>query len=240
MKIWKLLTRNLKELCRDIPALGFLLAFPLLFMVIFGAVFSDAEELEFIVPGIIIFGMLIMIPTSSRTLVRDREQGYLSRLLTTPVRPGEFILGYALCMALVAVVQIIFFMLVAWLYGVDITGHLVPAFLIFLLTALVGIGIGMIVGSIARSTNQSEPLTWLFTMPLAALSGLWFQTESMSAFIRAIADIFPYSHAVDAVREMIVSGAGLAAVWGDVLFLAAWAVGANLLGIFFFARTTRR
>jgi ABC-2 type transport system permease protein len=197
------------------------------------------QQIDFLAPGIIVFGLLIMIPTASRILSRDREQGYLARLLTTPTRPWEFISGYALCMMLVAIVQIVFFIAVAQLYGVHIAGSVLLAFLIFLLTALASIGIGMIVGSIAKSQNQAEPLTWLFTMPLAVLSGVWFSTSYMPKYIQTIANIFPYAHAVNASREVLIRGASLAAVQTDVIFLAGWAAGALLLGVFFFARTMR-
>jgi ABC-2 type transport system permease protein len=239
MRFWKLFTRDLKETYRDIPALGFLLAFPLLFMVVFGAAFSSADQIDFLAPGIIVFGLLIMIPTSARILARDREDGYLARLLTTPARPWEFILGYSLCMSVVAIVQIFFFMLIARLYNVHFTGSLALAFLIFLLTALASIGVGMIVGSISKSENQAEPLTWLFAMPLAVLSGVWFSTSSMPSYLRTIADIFPYAHSVNAARDVINSGAAFGAMQNDVIVLAGWAVGSFLLGIFYFARTMR-
>ena len=197
------------------------------------------QEIDFLAPGIIVFGLLIMIPTSARILVRDKEKGYLARLLTTPTRPWEFILGYTLCMMLVAIVQIIFFMIFAQLFGVHIAGNVFLAFLVFLLTAVSSIGIGMVVASLSKSENQAEPLTWLFTMPLAVLSGVWFSISFMPKYIQTLANIFPYAHAVSSAREILIRGASFAAVQGDILFLAAWAVGATILGIFFFSRTMR-
>ena len=361
MKFWQLFLRNLKETYRDIAALGFLLAFPLLFMIVFGAVFSGSstpsyniavidndnsavsavfitdalekvntfhisqpgnaddalkslklgdlrayivipkgfgdavsqnlagkaaqitlditydesdlsassdivstvnavvrsfakieipvtvnanpvnisykpKQIDFLAPGIIVFGLLIMIPTSARILVRDKEKGYLARLLTTPTRPWEFILSYSLCMTLVAIAQIVFFMVIARLFGVHMVGNIALAFLVFLLTAIASIGIGMVVASLSKSENQAEPLTWLFSMPLAILSGVWF---SISGYIQTIANIFPYAHAVNASREILIRGAEFAAVRNDILFLAAWAVGITVLGIIFFSRTMR-
>jgi len=197
------------------------------------------KQIDFLAPGIIVFGLLIMIPTASRIMVRDKEKGYMARLLTTPTRPWEFILGYTLCMTLVAVVQIIFFMICARLFGVHVVGSVVLAFLVFLLTAIASIGIGMIVASLSKSENQSESLTWLFTMPLAMLSGVWFSMSYMPKYIQTFANIFPYSHAVSAAREILTRGASMAAVQSDVLFLAGWAVVATILGIFFFAWTMR-
>jgi ABC-2 type transport system permease protein len=197
------------------------------------------KQIDFLAPGIIVFGLLIMIPTAARIMVRDKEKGYLARLLTTPTRPWEFTLGYTLCMTLVAIAQIVFFIIFAQLYGVHITGSIGLAFLVFLLTAISSIGIGMMVASLSKSENQAEPLTWLFTMPLAVLSGVWFSISYMPKYIQTIANIFPYAHAVSSAREILIRGANIAAVQNDLLFLAAWAVGATILGIIFFARTMR-
>ena len=197
------------------------------------------KQIDFLAPGIIVFGLLIMIPTAARIMVRDKEKGYLARLLTTPTHPWEFILGYTLCMTLVAIAQIVFFMVFAQLFGVHIAGNIALAFLVFLLTAIASIGIGMVVASLSKSENQAEPLTWLFTMPLAVLSGVWFSISFMPKYIQIFANIFPYAHAVSSAREILIRGADLAAVQNDVLFLAAWAVGATVLGIIFFARTMR-
>ena len=197
------------------------------------------QQIDFLAPGIIVFGLLIMIPTASRIMVRDKEKGYLARLLTTPTRPWDFILGYSLCMLLVAIIQIIFFLICAQLFGVHIAGNVFLAFLVFMLTAISSIGIGMIVASLSKSENQAEPLTWLFTMPLAVLSGVWFSISYMPKYIQTLANIFPYAHAVASAREILIRGASFAAVQSDVIFLAVWAVVATALGVFFFSRTMR-
>jgi ABC-2 type transport system permease protein len=200
---------------------------------------QKTTEIDFLAPGIIVFGLLIMIPTSARIMVRDKEKGYMARLLTTPTHPWEFISGYTLCLLLIAIVQIIFFILLGWAFGMNIVGSLALAFLLFALTALSSIGIGMVVAALSKSENQAEPLTWLFAMPLAVLSGVWFSISFMPKYIQTIANLFPFAHAVEASRAVLLRGAGLAAVQGDVIFLAVWSAGAILAGIFLFSRTMR-
>jgi ABC-2 type transport system permease protein len=196
-------------------------------------------QMDFLAPGIIVFGLLIMIPTSARMMVRDKERGYMARLLTTPTRPWEFIMGYSACLAVIAVAQIIFFMLFGVLLGMHIVGSIGLAFLIFLLTAIASIGIGMVVAALSKSENQAEPMTWLFTMPLAVLSGVWFSISFMPAYIQTIANLFPFAHAVEAARAVLIRGAGLAAIQSDIIFLAVWALAVTLLGIFLFGRTMK-
>jgi len=201
---------------------------------------TEITYIDFIAPGIIIFGLLILIPTSARIIVHDKEKGFLSRLLTTPLRPVEFISGYSLCLVVIAIAQIIIFILVGWLLGMDIVGSIGLTFLIFLLTALCSIGIGMVVAALSKTENQAEPLCWIFAMPLAILSGCWFSVEMLPSYLRNVADVFPYAHAINASRAVITRGVGMEVVGNDVIFLAGWALIIFIIGVILFGRSMRR
>ena len=200
---------------------------------------TKLTQMDFIAPGIIIFGLLIMIPTSGRIMLRDKESRFLNRMLTTPARPWEFITGYSLSMLVIAIIQIIFFVLLGWLFGMDIVGNLGLALAVFLLTAICSIGVGMVVASLSKSENQGESLSWLFSMPLAVISGVWFSLEFMPSYIQTLAKLFPFAHAVDAARAVITRGVGLEAISGDFFFLVGWAAGVFILGTILFSRTMR-
>ena len=200
---------------------------------------TEITYIDFMAPGIIVFGLLIMIPTSARLMVRDKEKGFLSRLLTTPTRPIEFVSGYSLCLAALAIAEVLIFIVVAWAFGMDIVGNVALAFLVFFLTGLCSIGIGMVVASISKSENQAEPLCWLFSMPLAMLSGCWFSIEMMPSYLRVIANVFPYAHTIEASRAVLIRGVGLEAIGIDLLFLLGWAVVVFLIGVILFRRSMR-
>jgi len=195
--------------------------------------------IDFIGPGIITFGLLILIPTAARTIVRDKEKGFMARLLTTPTRPLDFILGYSLSSVAITIAQIIIFIFGAWAMGMDIIGNLGLAFLVFFLAGLCSIGIGMIIASLSKSENQAEPLAWLFAMPLAMLSGCWFSIEMMPSYIRTVAYAFPYAHTIDAARGVLIRGVGMEAVGANVLFLVGWAVVIFAIGVILFRRSMR-
>lgn len=200
---------------------------------------TEITNIDFIAPGVIIFGLLILIPTSARLMLRDKETRFLHRLLTTPSRPWDFIIGYSTSMLVVAVIQVAAFILLGWLFGMDIVGSIALASLIFMLTAVCSIGIGMVVASISKSESQGESLSWLFAMPLAIISGVWFSIEFMPAYIQNIANAFPFAHAASAAREVITKGVGMEAVSSDVIFLSVWTAGIFLIGIILFSRTMR-
>jgi len=200
---------------------------------------TEINYIDFIGPGIIVFGILIIIPTAARTMVSDKEKGMLARLLTTPAHPTDFILGYSVSLILIAAAQILIIMLAAWLFGLNIIGNPFLAFLVFLLTSICCIGIGMVVASVTRTENQAEPLCWLFAMPLAAISGCWFSIEMMPSYLRAVAYAFPFAHTIDAARAILIRGVGLEAVSYDIIFLAGWAVAIFAIGVLLFRRSMR-
>ncbi len=200
---------------------------------------TEITYADFMGPGIIVFGILILIPTSARIMVSDKEKGFLSRLLTTPARPLDFISGYSLCLVVIAIIQIIIFITAAWLFGMAIVGSIWLAFLIFFLTSLCSIGIGMVVASLSKSENQAEPLCWLFSMPLAMLSGCWFSIEMLPSYLRSIAYAFPYAHTIESARAVLIRGVGLEAISSDVLFLVGWAVVIFAIGVILFRRSMR-
>jgi len=200
---------------------------------------TEINYIDFIGPGIIVFGILIIIPTAARTMVSDKEKGMLARLLTTPARPTDFILGYSVSLILIGAAQILIIMLATWLFGLNMIGNPLLAYLVFLLTSICCIGIGMVVASLTKTENQAEPLCWLFAMPLAAISGCWFSIEMMPSYLRAVAYAFPFAHTIDASRAILIRGVGLEAVSTDFLFLVGWAVVIFAIGVILFRRSMR-
>ena len=146
---------------------------------------EELTYIDFLGPGIIVFGILILIPTAARVITDDKGKGMLTRLLTTPARPLDFILGYSLSLVMIAAAQIAIIMVATWLFGLNMIGNPFFAYLIFLLTSLCCIGMGMIVGSLAKSESQAGSLSWIFAMPMAAISGVWFPIEMMAPFLKA-------------------------------------------------------
>jgi len=97
----------------------------------------------------------------------------------------------------------------------------------------------MVVASLTKSENQAEPLCWLFSMPLAMLSGCWFSIDVLPSYLRSIAYAFPYAHTIEAARGILIRGVGLEAVGSDFLFLVGWAVVIFAIGVILFRRSMR-
>jgi len=190
---------------------------------------------NFYFPGIAVFGLMILISTAAEIIAGDREKGFLSRMFTTPAKPWDFILGYALPFIPVLIVSTLIYLGVGMALGLTVVGNLGHAFLIFFLIGLCSIGIGMIVGSLVKSESQAG-VSWLFVVPIAMISGAWFTVEFMPSALRSVAGALPFIHAIDASRA-IINGSSFSAIILDLYWIAGWAVVLFATGIVLFRRT---
>ena len=193
------------------------------------------ETVNFFFPGIAVFGLMILIATGAEIIAADREKGFLARMLTTPARPWDFILGYSLPFIPVLIISALIYLGIGMAMGLTIIDNLGHAFLIFFLLGLCSIGIGTIVGSLLKSESQA-PICWVFIVPLAMISGAWFSVEGMPSAIRSIAGVLPFIHAIDASRS-IINGASVSTIIPDFYWLIGWAVVLFAAGIVLFRRT---
>ena len=194
----------------------------------------ENETVNFFAPGVIVFGLMILIPTGAMIIAGDRARGFLSRMLTAPVRPWEFILGYSLPFIPVLIVSTLIYMGVGMAMGLTIVGNLGIAFLLFFLIGLCSVGIAMAVGTLLKSESQSA-ICYIFIVPLAMISGAWFSVDGMPEAVKTVAEALPFIHAIDASRG-IINGAALSTVTTDLYWIAGWALAFFAAGIILFKK----
>jgi ABC-2 type transport system permease protein len=193
------------------------------------------EVVNFYFPGIAVFGLMILIATGAEIIAADREKGFLARMLTTPAKPWDFILGYSVPFIPVLLVSTLIYLGVGMAMGLTIVGNLGYAFLIFFLIGLCSIGIGMVVGSLLKSESQA-PICWVFIVPMAMISGAWFSVEGMPSAVKSVARALPFIHAIDGSRA-VINGSSCSAIMSDFYWLIGWAVVLFAAGIVLFRRT---
>jgi ABC-2 type transport system permease protein len=193
------------------------------------------EVVNFFAPGIAVFGLMILIATGAGMIAGDREKGFLARMLTTPAKPWDFILGYSLPFIPVLIISTLIYLGVGMAMGLTIVGNLGYAFLIFFLIGLCSIGIAMIVGTLLKSESQA-PICWVFIVPMAMISGAWFSVEGMPSVVKSVAGALPFIHAIEGSRA-VINGSSLSAIMPDLYWLVGWAVVLFAAGIVLFRRT---
>jgi len=222
-------------------ALGFLnISVPLNIELIQSEVEIKDEYVNNLIPGMAVFGIMILITSVGGIMVRDRTRGFLSRLMTTPARPSDFIFGYTLPFIPVIIISILIYLGVGILMGLSIIGNFGLAFLILFIMGICCMGIGMIVGTLAKSEDQASGAPWVFIVPLVMISGAWWPVEQMPAVIKSIAEALPFLHAMDACRDVVTRGAGFTSILPDLYWLIGWTIALFTIGIVLFRRSMAR
>jgi len=196
----------------------------------------EKNLVNFFAPGIVIFGLMVLIPTAGGMITHDKEKGFMERILTTPVTSTQILLGYSLPLFIVALIQIATYMGVGFALGMKIYGNIFLLFAVYILTALWCVGIGMIISAWAKREDQAEPFSWIFMIPVAMLSGLWFPLENMHPVVKAIANLFPSTYSVNAARALVLKGSEFSAISNSIYILVVTTVILFLVGIFLFKK----
>lgn len=242
MKLRTLCRRSARELLRDpitvISSLGFPLVVLLLLSAIQANVPVELFAIDHLTPGITVFGLSFISLFSATLVARDRESALLQRLYTTPLRAGDFILGYALPLLPMAAAQSLICFLVAVPLGLTVSLRLLWALLLQLPAALLFIGLGLLCGSALTVKQVGGICGALLTNLSAWLSGTWFDLELVGGAFRQIAELLPFVHAVELGRAA-VSGQWTA-VPGHLLWVLGWAAAAIAAAVLLFLRQMRR
>lgn len=199
--------RNTKEILRDPLNLAFGLGFPVVLLLLLTAIQSNIPvelfQLDRLTPGIAIFGLSFISLFSATLISKDRTTSFLMRLFASPMRSGDYILGYTLPLLPMAFVQALLCYLVAGILGMQLTYNVLLALVVSLPAAALFIGIGLLCGSALNDKQVGGICGALLTNVSAWLSGTWFDLDLVGGVFKKIAYALPFAHAVDAGRAAV-------------------------------------
>jgi len=222
MRSAELARRNFKEVWRDPISLGLTVGLPIIMLVVLQALESaDAFfGVTSLAPGIALFGFVMLMFSAAMTLARDRESALFSRLLTTPLRPNDFAAGYSLPYLPVAVIQAVMIYAIGAFFGLEINGSVGLVVLVLLIMAVMFIALGMITG--ALFTLKQVPFVYMVVLLLTIFGGAWMNLEDIGGAFKSVGALFPFAHALDATRAVMIDGADFGAIASDLYWVVAY------------------
>ena len=231
-----LATRNLKEVWRDPLSLGLTVGLPVVMLLVLQALkgVDDFFAPTSLTPGIALFGFVMLMFSAAMTLSKDRESALFSRLLTAPLRSNDFAAAYSLPYLLVAIVQAVVLYLIGGLFGLGIAGSWALVFLILFVMAILYVALGMIMG-VLFSIKQI-PFVYTAVLLLTIFGGAWMNLEAIGGAFLTFGNVFPFAHALDATRAVMIEGAGFSAITTDLYWIVGYTVVIAALAVFTFKR----
>ncbi len=196
--------RVLQQLSHDRRSIALIVLLPSILLALFKYIYDGQPQVfNRVGPQMLgLFPFIVMFLVTSVTMVRERTSGTLERLLTTPLRRGELIGGYAIAFGIAALVQALVSAGVAiWLLDLDV--ELPWAIVLFaVVDAVLGTALGLLMSAFARTEFQAVQFMPLVVVPQILLCGLLAPRDTMPKVLNWISDALPLSYAADAFTEL--------------------------------------
>ncbi len=181
--------------------------------------------LDTLAPGVMaLVAVFATTMLSILVLVREKSQGLLERLFSTPLEPGEFVAGHALSLAVIAALQsIVVIVASVGIFHATFAGNILVALPILTLFAIGNVGLGMLVSAAAQSEFQAVQLIPFLIFPQLFFAGALFPLDTIPVAIRPVSEVLPLTYAADAMRSILLRGWGPGQVGVDILALVIYA-----------------
>ena len=171
--------------------------------------FPDAESfLQFLLPGTIIQGVLFGSINGSTDLALDIENGFFDRLLASPVSRSVILVsrlaGAAVYGGLVTVVYVAVF----WAFGAGVRGGPAGVLVMVVLSMVMAVGVGGFGAALGLRTGSAEAVGNSFPLffILLFVSSAFFPVALMTGWYKAVAQVNPVTHVIDAARHQVLVG----------------------------------
>jgi ABC-type multidrug transport system permease subunit len=196
-------------------------------------VVPGSRYVDWLIPGIV--GMNVMSTGMwgiAFSVVQARLRKILKRLVASPMRKRDYLLAQMIArvvfLAPEVAVPLAFGALVL---GMPVAGSIAAIAVVSLVGGLSFTGLGLLTASRPRTLEAISGILNLTMLPMWVLSGVFFSTANFPGALQPFIQALPLTALNDALRAVILEGATLGAVAGELLLLVVWGVVPFLLAL---------
>ncbi len=180
------------------------------------------NSLGYVLLGVISFFLIFIIAGIS--FVRERTVQTLERLMMTPVKRWQVVLGYTLGFGVFAMLQSVILLLYAkWVLHMEIAGSIFEAGILMILLSMSAVCIGAFCSIYANNEFQMMQFIPVVVIPQIFFSGL-ISFDTLPYHLGYLAKILPVYYACDALKAIIIKGFGLSEVLPQVTALLTFII----------------
>jgi ABC-type multidrug transport system permease subunit len=219
----------------------------LIFYLALGNVYNDyypvpgMNHFEYLLPGVMGYAVIYMGMMVALALCEYRKSGVLNRVETAPVSAATYLSSHILANMVIATVQGLIVLLVAWLLGFEPQGGLVGlllAALFLAILAVTAVGFGLITAAIAKDSGAASGLSMIFILPMMMFGAL---LAVFNETTRTIARFTPNYYVSDSLSIIFHTGRiSDPIIWQNLLILAIYSLVVVVVGIKLFSKTAFR
>jgi ABC-2 type transport system permease protein len=203
---------------------------------------GGGSSFDFVAPGFIAMNVMMSGLTAlGAALARERESGTLSGVLMSPISRTAIIFGKTISFTVRNLFQGgITIAMAILVFGITIRGNPLLIAAILIIGTLSFLGLGIVATAITKEQESAQLVLGLLQFPMMFLSGVFFPVEQMPVFLQTVSKVLPLTYAVEALRKVMILGAGIEAVIVPLSILVALGVVTMTLGVPLFNRAVKR
>jgi ABC-2 type transport system permease protein len=230
---WQVTLRYLRALVRQPAWVGITLTQPLIWLLLFGALFKSVTRIpgfhggsyiDFLAPGVVVMLAVSSAGWTGMGFIEDINGGVMDRVLASPVWRGALNLGSVAQAVLTIVIQSTLIVLLALALGADYGGGVGGVLLLILIASLLGGAFASLSNGVALLARQRETLIGAVSfvlLPLTFLSSALMQRSLVPGWIQSVSGFNPVNWAADAGRSAAMGHPDWGVVGSRVGLLAA-------------------
>jgi ABC-2 type transport system permease protein len=228
--------RHLRVVMRQPAFLGITLVQPIIWLLLFGALFKAVTKIpgfhggsyiDFLTPGVVVMLAVSSAGWTGMAFIEDINGGVMDRMLATPVWRGALNAGSVIYAIVTIVIQTVVIVLLALVLGAHFAHGVGGVLIVLLVAALLGASFASLSNGIGVLARQRETLIGAVSfvlLPLTFLSSALMQQSLVPGWIRTVAKFNPVNWAVEASRSAAVDKLDWGVVGSRVGLLVALAL----------------
>ncbi len=178
------------------------------------------------VPAWTLFAIFFIVVPLSINIVKEKQQGTLVRLISNPVPYAVVLAGKTITYLIICLIQ--FYLMVAvgvYLFpyldlpSLEVSGHLLLMTLVALFSGLAAIGFGVLLGTVAKTPEQSAPFGATSVVVLAAMGGVWVPVFAMPNVMQYLAVASPMNWGLEAFYDVLLRKGSLTDLLPELILL---------------------
>lgn len=190
------------------------------------------------VPAWILFGIFFIVVPLGINIVKEKNLGTIIRIRTSPVAYSTIISGKIIAYLFICLIQFALMLTIArylfpqlGLIPFKPGAQLFPMTIIVIFSSFAAIGLGILIGTVMKTQEQSAPFGAIFTIIISAIGGIWVPVYLMPEIMQKIAIISPMNWGISAFYDIILRNGNLMDVSKELLFLALFFIATFALSI---------
>jgi ABC-2 type transport system permease protein len=191
-----------------------------------GVVSGNPSYFDFIAPGIMAMTVMMSVMTGLPVAIsQEKEIGTMDGMMVAPVNRLSILLGKTGAQTTRGLLQgVIILGLAIGIFGVVIQGSILLVFALLLLGVFSFVGLGIVITSFTKDQETAQMLMMTLMFPMMFLSGVFFPIQQMPWYMQTISQFLPLTYASDALRKVMVLGAGIPQISTDLIVLIVFGI----------------